>query len=350
MKTKFFLVVCILFAGALFAQEDKYTFEETNPVYWETDVASLIEINDQNDISQKRRKLIDYIWGDEGFPAEKLPAKIENNISDDRYDELRSSNLARIDRLVIDMDWGMQSIAYLFVPEVNKKQLVIYQQGHRGDFVQGIETIKALVKEGYAVMAFSMPLLGMNPKPVVQLPRFGRFKLEKHDHLKLLPRPIKYFMEPMAVGLNYALNNGYSKAHMIGISGGGWTTTLFAAIDPRIEKSFPVAGTYPIFLRSEENRDWGDYEQTDPDLYRIANYPELYIMGASGKGRLQFQLLNKYDSCCFAGTKFEVYEKIITDRVNRLGPGSFKIFSDDSHKEHMISPVVIKLVIEELKK
>ena len=154
----------------------------------------------------------------------------------------------------------------------------------------------------------------------------------------------------MAVGLNYALKNGYSKSHMIGISGGGWTTTLYAAIDARIEKSFPVAGTYPIYLRSECKRDWGDYEQTEPGLYRIANYPELYIMGAFGKGRKQFQLLNKYDSCCFAGPKYQLYADVIKSKIKELGLGEFDIYSDDSHKEHQISNPVMKIVLNELKK
>ena len=32
---------------------------------------------------------------------------------------------------------------------------------------------------------------------------------------------------------------------MVGISGGGWTTGVYSALDPRIEKSFVVAGTAP---------------------------------------------------------------------------------------------------------
>ena len=37
---------------------------------------------------------------------------------------------------------------------------------------------------------------------------------------------------------------------MAGLSGGGWTTTLYAAIDPSIRYSFPVAGTIPLYLRT----------------------------------------------------------------------------------------------------
>ena len=37
---------------------------------------------------------------------------------------------------------------------------------------------------------------------------------------------------------------------MIGISGGGWTTTVYPAIDTRISESFSVAGSLPLSLRN----------------------------------------------------------------------------------------------------
>jgi hypothetical protein len=64
---------------------------------------------------------------------------------------------------------------------------------------------------------------------------------------------------------------------MIGLSGGGWTTTLYAAIDPRVRLSFPVAGTLPEYLRVGRP---GAREQFYPDLYKIANYLDLYVMGS----------------------------------------------------------------------
>ena len=59
-------------------------------------------------------------------------------------------------------------------------------------------------------------------------------------------------MEPITVSLNY-LDEEYdfSSYYMIGISGGGWTTVIYSAIDDRISNSFSVAGSYPLFLRSE---------------------------------------------------------------------------------------------------
>src|SRR5206468_3419492 len=110
------------------------------------------------------------------------------------------------------------------------------------------------------------------------------------------------FLEPVAVALNYiAPRHPFRSISMIGISGGGWTTTLYAAVDPRVSRSYPVAGSLPHYLASDAPQNWGDYEQTLPELYRTANYLELYILGGYGRGRAQLQVLNKYDPCCFNG-------------------------------------------------
>jgi len=242
----------------------------------------------------------------------------------------------------------LDSIIYHFTPKKPNHELIVYHQGHNGDFVVGINTIRSCLDRGYSVMGFSMPLLGMNSRPVIELERFGKLKLSKHEHLKFLKNPIKYFVEPVAMALNYAAKFEYRRVSMIGISGGGWTTTLYAAIDPRISCSYPVAGTLPIYLRSDSKRDWGDYEQTVPELYSIANYLELYIMGSYGNARKQIQILNKYDSCCFAGIKYRTYEEVVKAAVAGLGEGEFGIFLDDTHKEHKISEKTLKVIFDDL--
>ena len=328
--------------------QDEPFFDKIRPVYYETDVEALIQINNENDIIERRKQLINFIWEKEGFPDKDLPV-IEKNIKDQRYDSLFHQNLEKIDKLVISMDYGLKSIAYHFIPKQSKNKLMIYQQGHRGDFIIGIETINFFLNNGYSVVAFSMPLLGMNNQPLVDLPGFGKIKLTTHEELKFLPDgAIKYFIEPVIASINYANRFNYDAVHMIGISGGGWTTTLCAAIDTRIQHSYPVAGSLPIFLRSECSRDWGDYEQSLPELYRIANYPELYMMGSNGAGRKQFQILNQYDACCFGGVKYRSYEHILKSRIKKVGNSDYDIYLDSSHKEHKISEQALNVVMDDL--
>jgi hypothetical protein len=328
-------------------KEDYRIFNEIPDEYRKTDVRSLISIHSVEDVLNKRKELIQFIFGEPDLPLSLFPQDIERKIVEERFSD--SVNLKAIDRITIEMDNGINSIAYLFRPARSNNRLIIYCEGHEGDFVFGKNTINFFLGKGYFVLALNMPLVGMNSRPVVILDRIGRFKLEAHDHLKFISRPIKYFLEPIIVALNYLTKEyAFRDISIIGISGGGWTATLVAAIDTRISKSFPVAGTYPIFLRSDCPRDYGDFEQTLPELYRIVDYLDLYIMGSYGKGREQVQIINQYDPCCFAGIKYRMYEAIVSEAVQKLGEGKFWVLLDDTHRTHKISLFTLNTVLKEL--
>lgn len=318
--------------------------------YTRTDVAGLISIQRPADIERKRQALITVLWGEPVLPDD-LPSTVDRDFRDGRYDDI--PELARIDRLTVSMEFGIESRAYHFVPETPNERLMIYHQGHRGDFHESKPQIRRFLEEGYTVAALAMPLLGLNNQPTVELPRLGHLTLSEHDNLRFLSPergiPVQYFIEPVVVVLNHlAREFEPSNVAMTGISGGGWTTTLAAAVDERIRHSFPVAGSYPLYLRSRSARDWGDYEQNLPELYRTVNYPEMYVLGAHGEGRQQLQIINQFDRCCFAGTKWETYRDVVRNRVEELGAGRFDLFMDSSHHDHRFSDVAMRRILDEL--
>jgi hypothetical protein len=228
----------------------------------------------------------------------------------------------------------------------------LYHQGHNGDFIIGYDTINMLLKNGYNVIALSMPLLGMNNKPELNLQKFGKFKFVNHDELTILNNDnfnsAKLFIEPIILILNYAEQFNYNEISMLGISGGGWTTVLASAIDTRISKSFPVAGIYPLYLVNNSPGSWGDDEQRQNEIYKIANYLDLYIMGAFGEDRKQTQIFNIYDKCCFSGHGYKTYEETIQKIVEQLGEGNFKVHGDDTHRDHKISEYALEIILNEL--
>jgi hypothetical protein len=347
-------VLAVLYSDAIFQPE---TSVSAGPIFPETNVNELISIHDQADVVAKREELIRFIWGSSGFPSLQ-PQKIESSIADKRYSRLK--NLKQINRLTVEMEWGLTSTAYHFIPTTGNNKLLIYHRGHDGDFADGIELIQFFLEGGFAVIALSMPLELPNNRPIVDLPRVGKVQLAFHEQLKLLEmkngHPVQLFLTPVTVLLNYAQRFGYDAAYMTGVSGGGWTTTIYAAIDPRINGSYPIAGSLPVHLRADRKRsntaqrsaDWGDYEQTIPELYKITNYLELYVLGSYGENRKQLQILNKYDPCCFEGEAFRSYENVVHHRVESLGSGHFAVYLDTSNRLHDISREALAVMVNDI--
>ncbi len=148
----------------------------------------------------------------------------------------------------------------------------------------------------------------------------------------------------------------YRAFHMAGLSGGGWATTIYAAIDPTIQCSFPVAGTIPLWLRS--GGSVGDREQFEPTFYSLAGYPDLYVLGAHGRGRRQVQILVRRDDCCFGQAQHDAtasglayadamrsYERHVSAVLDRLKSGSFRLEIDETAPSHMISHHAIQQIM-----
>jgi hypothetical protein len=280
------------------------------------------------------------------------------------------SHLARVDEIRIEMRTGLQGLAFHFVAERPNRELVVVHHGHActldddpspTDVGYGLQrTINGLLREGYGVLGVFMP--HMRPGDCTG----------GHDamfQIKTNGSAMRHFLEPTAISLNYLKTRhragkfpNYRAFHMIGLSGGGWTTTVYAAIDPTIRCSFPVAGTIPLYLRTAGSV--GDREQFEPSFYSLAGYPDLYILGAHGRGRKQVQILVQRDDCCFGQAQHDAkssgmayaeamreYETRVTSALKGIGPGAFRLEIDDTAPSHMISHHAIeKIILAELKK
>jgi len=324
---------------------------EKNQFVKQSSIDSLIRIYDKSDIDQKRNFLTEFFWDVGSLQRVKdksqLP-EVESSISDSNYNDFQ--NLKRIDRLTVEMEYGVNSVSYLFLPEQPNEKLILYHQGHRGDFLLGKDTIQFFLDRNFTVLAMTMPLLGMNNQPVVEVDGIGKIKLNSHNQFRLLEandfNPMKLFLDPIQINLNFLEKEyNFKQYAMIGLSGGGWTTVVYSAIDERISDSFSVAGSIPFYLRVD-SRDMGDYEQTNVELYQNVNYLEFYVLSGYGDGRKHVQIFNKNDPCCYSGSGYETYELIIKDKMLQLGKGNFQILVDDTHDEHKISDYILKLIHE----
>lgn len=328
-----------------------------------------ITLRSPTDIANRRKQLIQFVWGSSGFPSAKLPS-VETGVPTPLPSIVE--NVQRVDRLRFRMDNDQRNLAYHFIPQRGNGRVVIVHQGHfcslddrifndtaAGASVEdGVHnTIKALLRDGYAVMAMFMPRY---------TPEECAMSGDAHSEIFRIPTatgsPMKFFLEPVAVALNHLkrLKPGYTDFSMTGLSGGGWTTTVYSAIDPTISFSAPVAGSMPLYLRPLLFE--GDLEQTLPDFYRIAGYPDLYVMGSYGPDRRQVQVLNRRDSCCFGeryyryasdkpGWTAEVreYELRVRAAVRSLGSGAYRLEIDEAASYHTISyNTQVNVILSEL--
>ena len=322
---------------------------ENNQFIIQADLDSLIEIDDRSDIDQKRNDLIEFFWNVGSLHrlqyTEQL-LEVESDISDSRYDDFQ--NLKQIDKLAIEMEYGINSVSYLLLPEESNEKLILYHHGHDGDFLLGKDTIQFFLERNFTILAMTMPLVGMNNQPTVEIDGIGEMKLISHDQLRFLEKnsfnPMKLFIHPIQISLNFLEKEyDFKRYSIIGLSGGGWTGIVYSAIDDRISDSFSVASSMPFYLRVDE-RDIGDYEQTNVGLYKISNYLELYVLAAYGDDRKHIQIFNKNDPCCYSGNGYESYEFFIKDKLVELGKGSFQILIDDTHNEHKISDTMLEYI------
>ena len=327
-------------------------------IYQDLSNDDLISFQSIADIDNTKQTLIEYIWNDSKLPIE-LPTKHEYDVKDRIADELQ--NLDRIDSFTVEMKYGVNSISYLFIAKNSNDKLVIYHQGHNAislngfddhSFDQDIPLIQNFLDNNYSVLIFSMPGKGMNNEPIIDHEKFGNFKLNSHDHFHLLEaknfHPIQFFLEPVVITLNQ-IEKDYSFVtySMMGLSGGGWTTIVVSAVDDRISESYSIAGSFPIWLRSD-SRDYGDYEQTIPEFYQIANYEELYFLSAYGDNRRLVLFYNEFDPCCFPG---ELYNKfpfgdMVKTKISKFNKGNFDVIVDYGQTEHMISESILGKITE----
>jgi|SRR5579871_6890332 len=301
---------------------------------------SRISVQHTLTVEAMRAALIDYLWRADGFPVDKLPAAVERGVAPpiDGLDGLYAS----VDLYAIEMDGGFVSYAWRLRPVAPRHRLLVFHHGHADDLASdgGAQSIAFFLQNGYDVIALYMLDYGPDAEP-----------LPSHDAILAdgTPRPysaMKLFVEPVAVALNQALaEDRFDVVAMMGVSGGGWTTTVYAALDPRVQYSFPVAGSLPLYLRTRP-QDVGDAEQFFAPFYRIAGYPDLYVMGAAGKGRRQVQVLNEFDPCCFTPDVDLGYVSAVAADVKRMrGHGTFALAIDRGQTDHTISDWTLRSVI-----
>ena len=230
-----------------FKATNQYVFDEVNPLYKRTDPAKLIRIASRDDAARIRRNLIETIWGPGGFPTGIQPQASSGEVPPQL---VTIAGTAATKRLKLPIDIGYTAYLYLLEPTAPNGRLIVYQHGYNGTVEAMAPLFEALISAGYAVVALNYPGYGLNQFPRHHFERFGLYDLPHDRVLTVHPRPLRFYIEPIAAAVNaFAGSEKYRRIDLVGFSAGGWAATLAAAIDTRIAATVTVAGGYPLYLR-----------------------------------------------------------------------------------------------------
>jgi hypothetical protein len=348
-------------AAAKFGPE----YKTLPPAVAGVDIEPLIGIATAADIEARRAAMAGYIWKGAG-PPRSLPV-VETGVTAPA--ELKDlTGVRRIDLLTVPLGYQVTAKVYDLLPRKGwNRRLALYHNGHGEPPDTMIRTAQALLDLGYRVMVYAMPFHHWNAQGIED-PQHPGTMLPGPSHRELVPweterfSTLSFFLEPLTVTLNHAERTYRPESvEMIGLSGGGWTTTVYSALDPRITRSYPVAGSLPFFLRPASPKPSptiGDFEQTKaafPGFYAASSddFLDMYVMASIGANRGQLQILNRFDECCFNGVGHRVYQAPVRDRVRLLAGGRpergrWDLLEDATHDDHTISPHALSVILWDL--
>ena len=240
--------------------------------------------------------------------------------------------------------------------------LVVYSQGHGGDPFRfqyhNVLRVKVL-EQKCDVLSLSMLGLGLNigasAFPAVLSDNNGWMSLNAeqahfHENYALFYDKNNPGLDPISLLLsgNHAIISRvmreYSQVSMLGVSGGGWTTTLMSALIPEIQRSMSFAGSLPLFLRTFGS-DRGDYEQVMPPLWRAYDYWHFYFLGQLDRNGVENRrvtlVYGNKDKCCFRDPQASIMKEIF-DVI-----GGVQVLLVES-TEHNVNPeLAFNLIFEE---
>ncbi len=332
-------------------------YVESQRIYYLTEDEARIDVRahlrtvEPTELHRIRQDVIDHVWND-APPWQQMPADI-SDFQHPRMDRMPTVAQARQFRIDMPHDAALNTIfLQTLAPEpADGPCLYAYHQGHDGQTLGERGEYEEFLKSGCDVLSIPMPLLPGQPKIVVQDGGVDRV-IDTHDGLAFLQTadfsPIQYFLTPTIVSLNAALaQKSYTRIAAVGLSGGAWTATVLAAVDPRISHLYAVAGTLPTFQRAPGSRNRGDWEYNNPAFYAHVNYFELYLLGVLEPRRRAFHIYNRYDPCCFNAALTAGFSAQIEGIAERAGLGHLEFYTDETGNLHAIMDHSLKLMIRD---
>ncbi|MEP4380539.1 MAG: alpha/beta fold hydrolase [Alphaproteobacteria bacterium] len=331
---------------------DPFLYERIDPALKRIDAAAMIDPETVGTPDVTRARLMRMIWGGNGTPVVEAPDDV--TIGDDGVlGELPAGTA--VTRLHFDLGLALTSNPYFVRAANGNGRLVVYHHGF-GDPIDHVSHfLSGMLDAGFDVIALNalghggtLAFVDSDQDGILAHARQNRKSNIFHE-MSHFDRPLRYHLRPILGALNYARGRArYASVDVVGFSMGGFFAMLMAALDSDIERSYVISGVYPNYMRRGQEI-MPDGPPSYAPLLEIANHLEMFVLGASGDGRRQTQIFNRYDRCCFNGVRSQLYADIVRDAVsNTPKGGDFRILIDETHADHRISRLVTSKIIEDL--
>lgn len=214
--------------------------------------------------------------------------------------------------------------AYAFEPSSTPNgKIVYYTDGHFNTATEGghVPLLDSCLSRGYVVVY--IPMLAYFGSTQYLTPVSQIHTINPQTYIN--SHPLSHFLNGYAAVVNYC-EEYYepSESVIMGLSGGGWATTLYGAIDSRIDKIFSMSGTQPSYVNWYTG--FGDFEQgfssvtpaSINSFYSAAGrYLDIYSLCAYQRKYVQIQA--RYDPCCFGGKYYQTWIDPLSQVVLKVG-------------------------------
>lgn len=204
----------------------------------------------------------------------------------------------RIKKLRYEALPGLWIPALLFEPTKldAKAPVFLNVNGHdRAGKAAGYKQLRCINQAKRGILSLNVEWVGMGQ---LRGEGFSHARLNQLDLCGTSGVAVHFLAMKRALDLLLAHPNAdATRVGVAGLSGGGWQTIFFSALDPRVTLCNPVAGYSGFVTRSNYFSDLGDSEQTPVDLGANADYTLLTALLAPRAALLTF---NAADKCCFA--------------------------------------------------
>lgn len=279
-----------------------------------------------------RKRLIQQVWG--GSLPSAAPSLVEPNYAGTSVKTYYNSDVASVTRLTFSLPRGGLGVVHVAYPTAARNgAIACTSAGHnevpedQSDGTNMGLMSQAWLRAGCVWIGGSMPFMGHNPSTLAVTADNGLLlnmiaSAGHHDFSTYATQvsvdPMRWYVDPMLLAINWAVTGGVSGITRVvadGISGGGFTTDLLAAVEPRINRSYPTCDSLPFDLAkttfslgtSSTVYSQYDWESRDSSVafpsnpawygpsYLNGGVEILYALGALESGRRRVQWLRDND-------------------------------------------------------